>query len=62
MQEFIPIVALIAVVMIIAYVARRSQAVRLPPGVSEDRKAHARSASDTQDSADAGAAQIEKSA
>jgi len=53
MQEFIPIVALIAVVMIIAYVARRSQAVGLPPGVSEDRKAHVRSASGTQDSADA---------
>jgi hypothetical protein len=53
MQEFGPIVVLIAVVMIIAYVARRSQAVGLPPGVSEDRKAHVRSASGTQDSADA---------
>jgi hypothetical protein len=53
MQEFIPIVALIAVVMIIAYLARRSQAVRLPPGVSDDRKPHVRSASVTHDSADA---------
>lgn len=53
MQEFIPIVALIAVVMIIAYVARRSQTVALPPGVSGDRKPHVRSASGTQDSADA---------
>ena len=53
MQEFVPIVVLTAVVMIIAYVARRSQAVGLPPRVSEDRKAHVRSASGTQDSADA---------
>jgi hypothetical protein len=57
MQEFVPIVVLIAVVMIIAYVARRSQAVGLPPGVSDDRKSYARSAGATQDSADTGAAQ-----
>ena len=50
MQEFVPIVVLTAVVMIIAYVARRSQAVGLPPRVSEDRKAHVRSASASVDS------------
>ena len=36
MQEFVPMVALIAVVMIVAYVARRAQTVGLPPGVAKD--------------------------
>ena len=36
MQEFVPMVALIAVVMIVAYVARRAQSVGLPPGVAKD--------------------------
>ena len=36
MQEFVPMVALIAVVMIVAYVTRRAQTVGLPPGVAKD--------------------------
>ena len=38
MQELIPMIGLIAAVMVIAYVARRSQTVGLPPGVSRDRQ------------------------
>ena len=38
MQELIPMIGLIAAVMVIAYVARRSQSVGLPPGVSRDRQ------------------------
>jgi hypothetical protein len=49
MQEFIPIVALIAVVVIIAYVARRSQAVGLPPGMSKDQKSDPPSSEGRQD-------------
>ena len=38
MQEFISIAVLSAIVVIIAYVARRSQVVGLPPGVSPDNE------------------------
>ena len=43
MQEFISIAVLSAVVVIIAYVARRSQVVGLPPGVSKDDRSDSRS-------------------
>jgi hypothetical protein len=43
MQEFISIAVLSAVVVIIAYVARRSQVVGLPPGVSKDNRPDPRS-------------------
>ena len=38
MQDFVPILVLIAVVMLVAYVARRAQAVGLPPGISKDHQ------------------------
>jgi hypothetical protein len=34
MEEFVPILVLMAVVIIVAYVARRAQTVGLPPGVT----------------------------
>ena len=43
MQEFVSIAVLSAVVAIIAYVARRSQVVGLPPGVSRGDKHDSRS-------------------
>jgi len=45
--------ALIAGVVIIAYVARRSQVVGLPPGESKDYKPIARSSGGEPDAADA---------
>jgi hypothetical protein len=42
MQEFISIGVLSALVVIIAYVARRSQVVGLPPGVSRDNRPDSR--------------------
>jgi hypothetical protein len=42
MQEFISIAVLTAVVVILAYVARRSQVVGLPPGASKDNSRDSR--------------------
>jgi len=42
MQEFVSIAVFSALVVIIAYVARRSQMVGLPPGVSRNNKPDSR--------------------